>query len=71
VREADLTAFQREWGNRNWAEARGTAAAAPDQFDLVVRGMPWLITSGLEGASVLSVKRREAAELSRPSLYLQ
>jgi hypothetical protein len=39
--------------------------------DLVVRGMPWLITSGLEGASVLSVKRREAAELSRPSLYLQ
>ena len=71
VREADLTAFQREWGSRNWAEARGTAAAAPDQFDLVVRGMPWLITSGLEGASVPSVKRREAAELSRPSLYLQ
>lgn len=71
VREAGRTPFQREWGTRNWTESRGTAAAAPDQLDLVVRGMPWLITGSLEGASVVSVKRREAAELSRPVLYLQ
>jgi len=33
--------------------------------------MPWLITGSLEGASVVSVKRREAAELSRSIIYLQ
>lgn len=71
VREAGRTPFQREWGTRNWTESRGTAAATPDQLDLVVRGMPWLITGSLEGASVVSVKRREAAELSRPVLSLQ
>jgi hypothetical protein len=72
VRESGRTAFQREWGTRNWAEARGTSAeAATDLLDLVVRGMPWLITGSLEGASVVSVKRREAAELSRSIIYLQ
>jgi hypothetical protein len=72
VRESGRTALQREWGTRNWAEARGTSAeAATDLLDLVVRGMPWLITGSLEGASVVSVKRREAAELSRSIIYLQ
>jgi hypothetical protein len=71
VWEAGRAAFQRAWGSRNWAEARGAAEVAPDQLDVVVRGMPWLITGALDGASVVSVKRREAAEQSRPSLYMQ
>jgi polysaccharide biosynthesis protein PslG len=65
VREVGRMAFQREWGSRDGAETRRGARVAPDQFDLVVRGMPWTITGGLEGATVTAVKRREAAEISR------
>jgi hypothetical protein len=70
LREAGATALQREWGSRNWAEGRG-APLAPDRFDLVVRGMPWTIAGVPEGASVVSVKRREAPELSRTAISLQ
>ena len=71
IREAGRSPFQRTWGSREWADARAGAAVDPNRLDLVVRGMPWLIRGNLEGDSVVGVKRREAAESSRPSLYLQ
>ncbi len=70
VREAGRGAYQRAWGSRNWTDAPG-GAEAPGRIDLVVRGMPWLVSGDLEGVSLAGIQRREAAELARPSLYLQ
>ena len=71
VREVGRPAIDREWGSRDWPETRGNAPVAADQLDLVVRGMPWLISGDLDGATVAGVKRREFPEASRVTLFLQ
>lgn len=70
AREAGRPPFELHWGARSWADER-SPAAVPGDLQIVVRGVPWLFSGTLDGVSVKSVKKREAPELSRPSLYLQ
>ena len=71
VREVGRPPIVREWGSRDWVTARANAPLVPDQLDLVVRGMPWLIAGDLDGVTIVGVKRREFAEATRATMYLQ
>ncbi|HET8548489.1 MAG TPA: hypothetical protein VFL57_10815 [Bryobacteraceae bacterium] len=70
VTEVGHGSVTREWGARNWAEAR-TAAAIPNELQLVVRGTPWVITGDLADVSITEVKRREQPEAMRGGVFLR
>ena len=71
IREAGRKAIQRAWGSRGWADTRHDTPSVPNQLNIVVRGMPWLITGDLDGVTLSEVKRRERSEASRTNTLLQ
>jgi hypothetical protein len=68
--EAGRKPIQRAWGSRDWADTRRNAPSVPDQLEITVREMPWLISGDLDGVTVTGVKRREHAEASRSNMVL-
>lgn len=62
--------FELPWGARAWADGP-SAAAVPNQLQVVVRGAPMLLTGAPDAATVKGVRRREAAESTRSTLYMQ
>ena len=65
LQEVGGDAVERPWGARQWAEDRKAPAIA-DRLELVVRGMPWLVSGDLRSVTVAAVKARPFAEASRP-----
>ena len=62
--------MQRNWGVRAWADERGATARA-DELQITVREMPWLLSGGLQNATVSEVRKREAPQSTRAIQFLQ
>jgi len=67
--EAGRPTFRREWGMRDWATANGREVRdvplRRQQFSLIVRQTPWLVTGDLAGVTIENVQRRPFTESMR------